>query len=117
MIVYSINFFTNNGYIENNTYENVQMCKKLFLKKIEILFIICKRYIHLINYYNMDHEQNTNSNFKNEKKKHMKGWNKDIHYTDLGCFCGQSCPCCRSEQGELWGVCSICSKVDEYNKL
>jgi hypothetical protein len=65
----------------------------------------------------MEHMQSTTSNFKNEKKKHSKGWTKDEHYTTLGCWCGQSCPCCRAKQGELWGACTICSNVEEYNKL
>lgn len=65
----------------------------------------------------MDYAQNNCSNSKNEKKKHMTGWTKDEHYTKLGSWCGQSCPCCRAEQGEIWGACTICSKAEEYNKL
>ena len=27
----------------------------------------------------------------------INGWNKHIHYCNLGGQCGQSCPCCRAE--------------------
>lgn len=65
----------------------------------------------------MEHIQNVVQSVKSEKKKHMKGWTKDEHYTNLGCWCGQSCPCCRAEHGQLWGACTICSKMHEFNKL
>jgi hypothetical protein len=41
-------------------------------------------------------------------KTHMKGWTKEDHYTHLGCWCGQSCPCCRAEHDEVFGSCDIC---------
>ena len=48
---------------------------------------------------------------------HPKGWNKHIHYCNLGGQCGQSCPCCRAEvylkgidNDAKWGACVICLK-------
>ena len=36
---------------------------------------------------------------------HPEGWNAQRHYG----FCGQSCPCCRSQNAEDWlGTCSVC---------
>ena len=30
-------------------------------------------------------------------QSHLKGWNKHVHYCNVGGQCGQSCPCCRAE--------------------
>ena len=37
--------------------------------------------------------------------EHPKSWNINTHYG----MCGQSCPCCRTNLGELIGACTICS--------
>ena len=46
---------------------------------------------------------------------HIKGWNKDNHYSSIGGQCGQSCPCCRAYvylsniDSDAWfGACQIC---------
>ena len=31
----------------------------------------------------------------------------------MGCFCGQSCPCCRAIAGDKLGACEICLKKKE----
>ena len=50
------------------------------------------------------------SSIKDEKQimKHPKGWTKDFHYLSFGCYCGQSCPCCRAMVGDTLGACPIC---------
>jgi hypothetical protein len=37
---------------------------------------------------------------------HPDCWNAIGHYGQ----CGQSCPCCRAEVGDVWGACLVCSK-------
>lgn len=53
----------------------------------------------------------------NKYKKHPLGWNVDIHYSEIGGQCGQSCPCCRAEiyncgidPDAKWGACTFCLK-------
>lgn len=41
--------------------------------------------------------------------KHPEYWTKEKHYGDKG-QCGQSCPCCRSDVGDILGSCDICNK-------
>tara|TARA_B110000977_G_scaffold107338_1_gene139767 strand:- start:79 stop:267 length:189 start_codon:yes stop_codon:yes gene_type:complete len=52
-----------------------------------------------------------------QSQSHINGWNKHIHYCNLGGQCGQSCPCCRAElylkniDKDAWlGACTICIK-------
>ena len=65
----------------------------------------------------MDKEEATRDKKTIIPKQHIEGWTQQEHYTNIGHWCGQSCPCCRALLGELWGACSICSKIEEYNKL
>ena len=41
---------------------------------------------------------------------HPTGWTHNEHYSEIGGFCGQSCPCCRAEFQEAFGSCPICLK-------
>jgi len=41
---------------------------------------------------------------------HPTGWTSNDHYTALGGFCGQNCPCCRAQFQEAFGACPICLK-------
>jgi len=54
---------------------------------------------------------------------HPQGWNKHIHYCNIGGQCGQSCPCCRAEvylkgidPDAKWGACTICLKNKKNKK-
>jgi hypothetical protein len=56
-------------------------------------------------------------------QSHPQGWNKHIHYCNLGGQCGQSCPCCRAEvylkgidEDAHWGACTICMKNGKNEK-
>ena len=44
---------------------------------------------------------------KNIPKAHVHpaSWNPHTHYGQ----CGQSCPCCRSKVGDIWGSCLVCT--------
>jgi len=46
---------------------------------------------------------------------HIQGWTKNEHYTAVGGFCGQNCPCCRAVFKEHWGACPICMKIKAYD--
>lgn len=48
------------------------------------------------------------SETKIQKKQHPFGWTKKFHYSNFGCYCGQSCPCCRARVGDTFGACPIC---------
>jgi hypothetical protein len=45
--------------------------------------------------------------------EHPVGWDEKMHYSSMGCFCGQSCPCCRAIAGDKLGACEICLKKKE----
>jgi len=45
--------------------------------------------------------------------EHPVGWDEKTHYSSMGCFCGQSCPCCRAIVGDKLGACEICLKKKE----
>jgi hypothetical protein len=54
---------------------------------------------------------------------HPTGWNKHIHYCNLGGQCGQSCPCCRADlynrgidADAYYGACVICLKNKKKNE-
>ena len=46
-----------------------------------------------------------------QEQCHPVGWTKKNHYSELGwMWCGQSCPCCRTQCGDKLGGCPICAK-------
>ena len=45
---------------------------------------------------------------KQSKLTHPEGWTSHLHYSSFGCYCGQSCPCCRALVGDTLGACPIC---------
>ena len=45
-----------------------------------------------------------NENKEKCKQQHPRGWTPDNHYG----MCGQNCPCCRKQVGDILGVCPIC---------
>ena len=45
---------------------------------------------------------------------HPEGWTRKFQYSSFGCYCGQSCPCCRALVGDTFGACPICMK-DKQN--
>ena len=52
--------------------------------------------------------QTSNQKKNNIPETHPKGWTKHLHYFNWGCYCGQSCPCCRAQVGDTLGACPIC---------
>ena len=42
--------------------------------------------------------------FQKQIKKHPRNWTHQHHYG----MCGQNCPCCRKQNGEIFGICPIC---------
>ena len=45
---------------------------------------------------------------KQTELTHPEGWTRHLHYFNFGCYCGQSCPCCRALVGDTLGACPIC---------
>jgi hypothetical protein len=52
--------------------------------------------------------QKSETKTKIQKKTHPFGWTEKFHYSSFGCYCGQSCPCCRARVGDTFGACPIC---------
>jgi hypothetical protein len=50
------------------------------------------------------HTMTLRSHISEELLVHPDCWNAIGHYGQ----CGQSCPCCRAEVGDVWGVCLVC---------
>jgi hypothetical protein len=50
------------------------------------------------------YKNNTQSPIKSHVEEHPASWDSTTHYGQ----CGQSCPCCRSEVGDILGACPIC---------
>ena len=62
-------------------------------------------------------QNTTSSSSSNTEKKttHVKDWNSNTHYSNIGGQCGQSCPCCRAfvyksgiDNDAKFGACTIC---------
>lgn len=53
-------------------------------------------------------------NIGEQEQCHPVGWTKKNHYSELGwMWCGQSCPCCRTQRGDKLGGCPICEKLQQ----
>lgn len=50
-------------------------------------------------------------------KKHPKCWDPVNHYMSIGGQCGQSCPCCRSQAGDILGSCPICNQKQQTRSI
>ena len=53
-------------------------------------------------------EQKQKQKQKQTELTHPEGWTRHLHYFNFGCYCGQSCPCCRALVGDTLGACPIC---------
>ena len=53
-------------------------------------------------------KQKQKQKHKQTKLTHPEGWTSHLHYSSFGCYCGQSCPCCRALVGDTLGACPIC---------
>ena len=48
--------------------------------------------------------------------EHPVGWDEKTHYSSMGCFCGQNCPCCRAIAGDKLGACEVCIEKKEVTE-